>query len=115
MRSSASLALSPVRALPVRIPLGRSITHEAAGFDKLAPFIDGGDRIACGECDERIASTIEERIGSDNERANSRFHTSRERHLKILINACVQHMHPLLKRPRPRLNIPRDRRDSPFL
>src|SRR5262249_25526362 len=63
-------AASVNASLMVRIRNDGSVAHQPAGRSKLAPFVYRRNRMARSQRDEFCASGVEERIGSDDERAD---------------------------------------------
>jgi hypothetical protein len=67
-----------------------SIAHKSANFDELAPFIDCGKSIARCERHDLLASAVEERIGTNEQRSRPSRRHAGERGVNLALVAGMK-------------------------
>ena len=82
-----------------------SITHQAAGHDKLTPWIDRRYRMAGRKGDELTGSVVEKCIIGDKKCSSSQFGDPLERCVDLAFGTGVQNMNYLTQNACRRLHV----------
>jgi len=83
---------------PTGLAAAHVVAHQAAGADEFAPFVNGGDAVAGGECDELVGDHLEIRGRAEKKAARLTFGHCRERLVDFILVAAAQNQDGLFDR-----------------